>query len=516
MKKFFFGLAKLIGAVLFLFVAWFVTSVWWPLSVPEAPPRAASILIKNTNVVDVLSGEIKPEQDIFVRDGVIIQVGSNLNVVAEQIVDGNGRFAIPGLFDMHMHSFKMSPSLTHPMFVAAGVTAVRDLGGCLGIYDAWVACADEKRAWTFAAKSGDIVGPKYDHIASMQIDGGNEIPDALDVALGAGTADGARARVSFDKARGIDFLKTYTMLPPDGYFALAAAALESDMYLAGHLPFKVSALDAIKAGQRSFEHALFFIWECFPDIDQIRNSEDPFLLYDNQLRMRMIAEHDAEICQVLYKAMADAGVAFDPTHTTRKLDAYAKNEAFRSDERLKYIPHPLRIMWLQDADGMAKRAGEGGQESYDAIYNFGLQQTAQAHKAGVRVLVGTDAPDSFVFPGLAVHDEMSHLVDAGLSPLDALRAATLEPARFLGLDGKAGVVAVGSRADIVLLRSNPLEDISAVREIQSVINSGTYYDRAQLDELLSLVEANASSWTIWPKFIWQIYNSPLMLKQFAD
>ena len=306
------------------------------------------------------------------------------------------------------------------------------------------------------------------------------------------------------------------MLPREGYFALAEAALENDMYLAGHLPYQVSALDAIRAGQRSFEHALFFIWECFPDIEQIRNSAEPFANYDYEMRLRMINEHDAETCSVLFKAMVEADVAFSPTHTTRKLDAMALNKEFRNDQRLKYIPHPLRIMWLQDADGMAERAGAGGIESYEAIYEFGLKQTAAAHKAGVSVLVGTDAPDSFVFPGLSVHDEMSNLVDAGLSPLDALRAATIEPARFLGLEGEAGAIVVGARADMVLLRDNPLGHIDAVREIEAVINSGTYYDRTMLDELLSIVQENANSWSIWPKFIWQIFNSPLMLKQFAD
>jgi N-acyl-D-aspartate/D-glutamate deacylase len=144
MKKVFIGFVKLIGLFLLLFVSWFIGSVWWPLDTPEAPARYATLLIKNTNIIDVRSGEIVPAQDIFVRDGMIVNVGVNLGIDAGQVVDGSGKFAMPGLFDMHMHSFKMSPSLTHPMFVAAGVTAVRDLGGCPGIYDAWVACAEEK------------------------------------------------------------------------------------------------------------------------------------------------------------------------------------------------------------------------------------------------------------------------------------------------------------------------------------------------------------------------------------
>ena len=208
MKKFTVSFVKIVTAFIFIFIIWFVGSVWWPLKVPEAPKRAEVLLIKNVNIVDVVLGSVLPKQDILVHDGVIITVGSNLSAAAAQVIDGSGKYAIPGLFDMHMHSYKMSPGLTHPMFVAAGVTAVRDLGGCIGIDDAWVACVEEKQAWTANVISGEMVGPKYDHISSMQIDGGNEIPKGVDIALGSATAAGARARVAFDKARGIDFLKT--------------------------------------------------------------------------------------------------------------------------------------------------------------------------------------------------------------------------------------------------------------------------------------------------------------------
>jgi predicted amidohydrolase YtcJ len=165
---------------------------------------------------------------------------------------------------------------------------------------------------------------------------------------------------------------------------------------------------------------------------------------------------------------------------------------------------------------MAQRAGENGQSSDQAFYRFGLAQTGIAHAAGVTVLAGTDAPDSFVFPGTGLHDELEHLVEAGLSPLDALRAATTEPAKFLGLEGKAGVIQPGARADMVLLAANPLVDIAAVRTTQTVILAGAVYNRNDLDALLEGVEDAANNWSMWPKFTWQMLNSPIMRKQFAD
>jgi len=524
-KNIFLKTLKLLGVVMLTIVFIFMAGILWPLDVPQPKVKPERLIIQNAMIVDVESGVLRQGEDIFIQGGQIISVGdgsaAEMHDLAAafanaQIVDAAGQFAIPGMFDMHTHAFKMAPYLTHPLYVAAGVTAVRDMGGCLGADDAWFACSDDKRVWNERVNAGQLVAPRFDQVTGLAINGGNAIPDGFDISLGGGTAEGARARASFDKARGIDFLKTYSELPREGYFALAEEAPNQGMYLAGHLPFAVTAIEGIEAGQRSFEHAFFFIWGCYPGMLKLRQTGDIYSAFTNEARSRMIAEHDATVCEDLRARMVRSGATYVPTHTTRKLDAYALDSAFRSDPRLKYIPAPLRMMWLEDADNMARRAGEGGEKSYKAIYEFGLKQTGLAHKAGVVVLAGTDAPDSFVFPGLGMQDELDHFIRAGLSPLEALQTATLAPAQFLGLEGVAGIIAAGARADIVLLRANPIEDINAVEQIETVILAGTVYDRKELDGMLQTVEGNANSWTMWPKFAWQIVRSPLMLKQFAD
>ncbi|MDZ4730232.1 MAG: amidohydrolase family protein [Xanthomonadales bacterium] len=507
---------KVLGILLALATGVFFTGVIWPLTTPEAVTAPARLLLTNVAVVDVESGNISSGQSILIENGQIAEVGANIPAEGIAQVNGHGRFAIPGMFDMHAHSIKMAPSLTHPLFVAAGVTAIRDMGGCIGETDAWVACVEDKRRWNEMVQDGRMVGPRYDQVTSLAINGGSEIPDGSDKNLGAASKESARQRVQFDKARGIDFLKTYTLLPREGYFALAEAAQKESMYLAGHLPLSVSALEAVNAGQRSFEHALLFIWECYPGMESLRGSSNVRMLYTNEMRSKMMAEHDPARCAELHQAMVAAEVAFVPTHTTRKLDAYAADEEFTSDERLKFIPAPLRMLWLEDAANMTQRAGDGGAESYREFYEFGIRQTGIAHEAGVSILAGTDAPDSFAFPGTGLHDELEHLAQAGLSPLDSLRATTLAPARFLGLQEKAGVIQAGARADIVLLKANPLADISAVRDVDAVVLAGAYYDRSALDRMLADVERAAGSWSMWPKFVWQILRSPIMKKQFAD
>jgi hypothetical protein len=205
-----------------------------------------------------------------------------------------------------------------------------------------------------------------------------------------------------------------------------------------------------------------------------------------------------------------------PTHTTRKLDALAHDREFLNDPRLKYIPGPLKMLWRDDAQRMVERRGEYGGQIYTDTFSKGLQLTGEAHRAGVPILAGTDTPDSFVFPGSSLHDELEHLTMAGLSPLEALRSATIEPARFLGLEFVAGELIPGARADVVLVRSNPLDDLSHIRHPETVILAGAVYNRTDLDRMLQQTEKNAGHWSMWPKFAWQILNSPIMLRQFAD
>jgi imidazolonepropionase-like amidohydrolase len=512
MKKILRGVAGTIAVAVLLFFA----AVYYPLSLPQPGERPELLLIRGATVIDPATDSVLQNHDILIAGDTIQALGQDLSAPGAHIIDARGRYAIPGLFDMHVHSLKLAPWLTHPLFIAAGVTAVRDMGGCIGIPDAAVACIEDKRRWQQEVGEGRLVAPRYDQVTSLAIDGGGEIPAGADPALGAGDAEGARLRVAFDASRGVDFLKPYSSLPREGYFTLAEAAQGEQLYLAGHKPMAVSGLEAVAAGQRSIEHAFLFIWECYPGMDTLRQAGDVRGAYTHEMRREMIEQHDPLRCAALQSAMAEAGTALVPTHTTRKLDAYALDESFRSDPRLRYIATPLRTLWLSDADGMAARTTSEGLASYREFYEFGIRQTGVAHRAGVTILAGTDAPDSFAFPGSGLHDELEHLAQAGLSPMEVLRAATSDPARFLDLEGQAGTVAAGARSDIVLLTDNPLEDINAVRNIDTVILSGAVYNRASLDRILQQVENNAGHWTLWPKFLWQLGNSPIMRQQFAD
>ena len=174
------------------------------------------------------------------------------------------------------------------------------------------------------------------------------------------------------------------------------------------------------------------------------------------------------------------------------MDAFADDSAYRNDPRLRFIPTAQRFRWNADASGMVRSdSSPAGRKSFMDVYRKGLELTAAAHRAGVPIMLGTDAGDSFVFPGSSVHDELEELVAAGLSPADALKAATWSGAEFLGRTADLGSVRAGAFADLVLLDANPLDDIRAVRRIHAVIMNGRYLDRSTLDTLLAAVETAA-------------------------
>jgi hypothetical protein len=171
------------------------------------------------------------------------------------------------------------------------------------------------------------------------------------------------------------------------------------------------------------------------------------------------------------------------------MDAFAHDAAFRGDARMKYVSGRQQMMWIADANGMvASDPSDAGRKSYMDFYTKGLTLTHAAYRAGVPVMLGTDAGDSFVFPGASVHDELGEFIKAGLSPAEALRAATLTSATYFDKTSDFGTVQSGRFADLVLLDANPLQDIANSRKIRAVLQGGRVFDRDALDAMLTRVE----------------------------
>ncbi|MEN1961437.1 amidohydrolase family protein [Luteimonas sp. MJ246] len=479
-------LRYLLGMVAGL-VAIFALGVLWPSATAPLPDAADSRLIRNARIIDVERAIAGEPTDVLIKGGTISRIGYGLRAAPDlPVLEADGRYLLPGFWDMHTHAFKLSPQLHLPLAVANGITGTRDLMDCPGSDDTLIACVADKRHWTRAAIEGRMVSPRFVEVASFYFERADMTPDQA-------------ARLAADyRARGLDALKVYNRLSPATYKRLTDEARLWGMPVVGHLPKAVSLDNAVAAGQRSFEHGHVFARHCFRDAAAWRSgaldAEVPTALVE-----RMVTHYDAAACARAFAQMREAGTSFVPTHVTREEDARARDPAFTGDPRLAFLDPLSRWAYRDDLKSTVVRyPAARGEAALRGYFEHGLALTHAAYRAGVPVLVGTDT----AIGGFRYHDEMALLVRAGLSPAEVLRAATLDAARYAGQTHRHGRVAVGNAADLVLLEANPLDDIAHTRGLYAVLLAGRLYDRPRLDALLDFTRAQARSPVNATKLVW--------------
>lgn len=483
----------------------FAAAVLWPSPALPAVRTREPLVLDRVSVVDVRSGTVLPERTVVIEGGRIRSVGPAGSVpvpAGSRVVDGRGRFLLPALWDMHTHVLAVSPLLDLPLYIAFGVTNVRDMQGCPEPEDPFVACPEDKRRWTAEALAGARIGPRIVASTSWMAEGPGMVRRLGDVPAYFDTADAHQARQFVRHFAGkVEAIKVYNRIPREAYLALADEARRAKMDLVGHRPYAVSAIEAA-AHQKSIEHARFIVQESFPGSPALRR---PDFRESDRDRRRMLDEHDPQMAQAIFAAMKENGSWYVPTHLTRWSDAYAGDAVVRNDPLLRYLHPLLKRQWLEDLDELlAEDPSPSARETYRRYYRKGLELTGAAHRAGVPILAGTD----YIVAGADLHRELEQLVAAGLSPAEALRAATSSPARYFALDGQYGAVDEGKVADLILLRANPLVDIRNTQKIDAVIFDGNLYDRPALDTILRHVERQARSWSVAAKIVWRFIKNP--------
>lgn len=468
-----------------------LAAIWWPLANAPLPDAGRDRVIVNVRVVDTERGVASEPTSVLIRDGRIAAIGPGGAAADLPSFDAQGGYLTPGFWDMHVHTFQLSPQLHLPLSIANGVTGVRDMMDCPEESDALIACLADKRRWTREVDQGRLSAPRIVEVASFYFEQPDMRPD-----------EAARLAAAY-KARGLDALKLYNRLSRPAFHRLAGQARRLDMRLVGHLPKAVDLDEALVAGQSSFEHAHLFARHCFSRADDWRagrlNAVDLTLIAE-----AMVREHDPAACARAYAEMRAAGAWFVPTHVTREEDARASDPAFINDPRLAYLDPLSRWAYRDDLAATAREyPGERGRLALRRYFDLGLRLTGEAYRAGVPVLVGTDT----AIGGFRYHDEMSLLVRAGLTPAEVLRAATIDAARYAGAEARYGTVAVGKMADLIILDADPLADIRNARRIRAVLLGGRLYDRRRLDETLAFVRGQANTRSNWVKLIWGFATS---------
>ncbi|MDY7233195.1 amidohydrolase family protein [Hyalangium rubrum] len=458
-----------------------------PIEWPR-PQKRPALAITHVTVIDVTGGPPRPDMTVLVEGNQITDITPSQgapSLAGVMVVDGRGKFLIPGLWDMHVHttySFfwqpgeKELPSVedTLALFVASGVTGVRDMGGW-GTYT-----VDLKRR----ANAGLILSPTM--VVGAMVDGPNGVA-GKHIRLVSGPKQ-ARRMVRKIKEEGFDFVKVYSFVPRNIYRAIVDECRRNDIPWVGHVPLDMPFAEVAKEGQRSIEHmgdVFTLAIACSRREGAVRTLlssplKDGETVYDALIEIADLAmeTYDEKRCAALYEQLARSHTRLVPT-----LSAFAiPTTQERQIAERRFLPYYIERYWSWgrfDSTTLPKPYMEMLKRNWQ-YYTARLKEMVNA---GVPVMTGTDTPLYPLYPGLSLHYELEHLVAVGLTPLQALQAATMEPARFLGKEGIQGTLEKNKVADMVLLRGNPLEDIRNTLEIEAVVLQGHLFTRIQLDQI---------------------------------
>lgn len=383
---------------------------------------AAVFVIANVTVVD--ANGVRPAQDVVVAGGRIQAVGARVRIPrgAERI-DGAGRFLIPGLWDAHVHVVGEKSGEWLPRLAAHGVTAVRNmhaegddpLGEC--------------RQWRGRVARGEVVGPAVFYNGSM-LDGPSPV---FPSSVALGSVHHVARELDRLARGGASFVKTYDLLPREIFLEIAREARRRQLPLAGHVPVAVPIEEAVAAGLGSIEHLTGYFEAANPRREELGKRM--------QLAAGLWAVNRAFAAESMRNIHLQMAAAYDPALAEPLLELFRDKGTFHCPTLVALRRHGV-----------------------DAA----LEAVGDLHRAGVKLLAGTDAGNEGIEPGASLHDELELLVEAGLTPIEALTSATLRPAEFFRLERSMGTIERGKVADLALLDADPTADIRNVRRVVRV------------------------------------------------
>jgi imidazolonepropionase-like amidohydrolase len=448
--------------------------------------------ITNISIIDPLDG-LKEKQTIMIKEGKIEKVVPSDQFVLSprnKIIDGTGKFLMPGLWDSHVHFAyieELAPRM-FDLFLGYGITSVRDTGG--------------KKEFVNNYKNLPLKNPQASPrvmIAGPLLDGDPNVYDGSDhshppLSVKLSNVDDLKREVKSLDSLGVDFLKAYEMLTPDQFKALLALGKELGLKVTGHVPLSMDVVSASNAGLNSMEHLRNLELSCASNAEGLLKQRQEMLAKGartpgGELRS---AIHDTQ--RVIAIKNFDEKKAREILHVLKANDTWQiptlalntfSTENFMANawwtESIKSLPAGIRAEWIESVTRL------GAMEPTEFRRNYSLwmfNMVKMVHEEKITIMAGTDTPIALQTPGVSLHNELAMLVKAGLSPLDAIRAATINPAKYFSLENELGLVRDGYWADLLIVDDNPLENIENTRKIFAVVKQGKYYGREELNKML--------------------------------
>lgn len=447
----------------------------------SADSPATEFVINDVSLIDPLTG-IQARQSVVVSGDEITRVENFVAGRYQELpsVDGRGKFLIPGLWDFHVHLTYDDRFLeTMPaMFLAYGITSVRDTGGLM---HKMLPVVERMRAQAALAPRVFFAGPLLD--GSDVVYDGESRPE-----IGVSNASPAVARQQIDElvAQGVDFIKIYELVSADVFAAMAARAEQLGVPIASHVPLSMLASEA-GLHVDSIEHLRNIELDCAVNYAPLQQRRLQVLANPNAIpgfdvraslhseqRLPAVADYDEQRCDSVIASLNNTTQV--PTLRLNAMSAFPPQQRNGWNEALALSPTSVKQDWENSTPSNA------GADTRFAQWSLFL--TGRMNSRGVPVAAGTDTPIGLAVPGFSLHSELEMLVAAGLTPLQALRSATLVPAQFFRLDQEMGTIAVGKKADMVLLNSNPLDNIANSKDIAAVVSKGHFFAVEELREPL--------------------------------
>jgi imidazolonepropionase-like amidohydrolase len=450
------------------------------LSLLTLGAQAQTLTITHAKVINTVDGKIQSDTTVIIDGNRITGVARSAKhkPKAGQVIDAHGEYLIPGLWDMHTHVYFDSTAadgtdLVLPLFLANGVTGIRDMGSAL---DPVLQARDEVAAHR-------LFGPRM-LVSGPMLDG----PDShYKAAIAITTPEDGRKAVDMLKSRGVDFIKVQSGVPREAYFAIADEAKKDRILFEGHVPDAIRASEAVAADQHTFEHLIGIFEASSPDETRYLTSKKTVGMF--------LATYDPSLEANIIQLLAKNQVWQCPTLYWERGQWLVDAIDYTKDPNIAYAPHTwVTKHWPAAQKSILKTLDTDPLSIREQFVTHELDIVRKLHAANVPFLAGTDTPAGVdVIPGISLHLELQRFVAAGFTPLQALQTATLNPAKFINRLDDFGTVQPGRIADLVLLEANPLDDIANTRKITAVVTDGRYLSQQDLTQLQSKLKQLAAT-----------------------